>query len=183
MAPGAADDLGDIGARVDAQRQRADHREVAAVGKDDHAHDEQLHHHRRAADDGGVHLTHRVEEAQHRVHAAGALLVVGHTHQRHHAAQRDAHRQRDGRDQQGGAHAVDVLEPAVLQDECLIKLKENVLPEAERRPAVEKLFQQLVLCGHSHPHLSFCKNFVTGGFQKRGGAFSGRLPLTRKETR
>ena len=111
----APDDLGDVSARVDAQRQSAYHGKVAAVVEDDHAHDEQLHHHGGAPDHGGVHLAHGVKDPQHRVRAAGALLVVGHTHQRHHAAQQDAHGQSNGSDQQGGAYAPNVLEPAVLQ--------------------------------------------------------------------
>ena len=60
----------------------------------------------------------------------GALLVVGHTHQRHHAAQDHAQRQRQCGDQQGGAHTVDVLHPAVLQQKGLIKLKKEILSKA-----------------------------------------------------
>ena len=85
----------------------------------------------------------------------GALLVVGNTDQGDHAAQHDAQRQRNGGDEQGGADALDVLHPAILQDERLIKFVEHFLPEAELRAAVEQLFQQFVLCGHSHPHFRF----------------------------
>ena len=151
----AADDLGHIGTGVDAQRQCTHHGKVAAVGKDDHAHDEQLHHHGGAADDSGVDLTDHIEEAQHRVFVPGALLVVGHTHQRHHAAQHDAQRQCQGGDQQGGAHAADVLEPAVLQQKGLIKFEEKLLPEVQLCAAVEQLFEQFVLSSHSHPRFPF----------------------------
>ena len=87
--------------------------------------------------------------------AAGALLVVGHTHQRHHAAQQDAHGQSNGSDQQGGAYALDVLEPAVLQDKGLIKFVEQLLPHVQPAAAFQQLAQQFVLCGHSHPHFLF----------------------------
>ena len=86
---------------------------------------------------------------------AGALLVVGHAHQRHHAAQHHAQRQRQCGDQQGGAHTVDVLHPAVLQQKGLIKLKKEILSKAQLCAAVEQLFEQFVLRSHSHPHFLF----------------------------
>ena len=110
----------------------------------DRAHDKQLHHHRGATDDGGVHLAHCVEEAQHRVLVAGALLVVGHTDHGHHTAQHHAQGQCNGGDQQGGAYAPDVLEPAVLQDKGLIKFVKDPLPERQARAAVQQLSEHLV---------------------------------------
>ena len=103
----APDDLRDVGPRVDAQGQGAHHGEVAAVGEDDHAHDEQLDHHRRAADDGDVDLAEEVQDRQHRVVMAGPLLVVGGADHRDHNAQADADDQSHGGDQQSGAKIVE----------------------------------------------------------------------------
>ena len=109
---------------------------------------------------------------------AGALLVVCHTHQSYHAAQHDAQRQRESCDQQGGAHTADILEPAVFQDERLIKLKEKFLPEAELRTAVEQLFEQFVLSSHSHPHFPVLLEFCNLIFPKKGRYPSwGCLPV------
>ena len=83
-----------------------------------------------------------------------------------------------GSDQQGGAHALDVLRPAVFQDEGLIKFEEEFLLEVERSAAVEQLFEQFVLCSHSHPHfpvlilLIFCNHL----FPKKGRCPSWGLP-------
>ena len=150
----AADDLGHIRAGVDAQRQRADHREVAAAGKDDHAHDEQLDHHRRAADDRGIDAADHIQHAQHRVVAAGLLLVVGHAHQRHQRAQQHAQHQRDGRDQQRGAHALQILLPAIRIQERLIKFDEEILPKGQGPTAFRQFRKCFELCFHPLHNLS-----------------------------
>ena len=73
---------------------------------------------------------------------------------------------------------VDVLEPAVFQDERLIKLEEEILPEAERSAAVEQLFEQFVLCSHSHPHFPVLLEFCNLIFPKKGRCPSwGCLPV------
>ena len=123
-----------------------------------------------------VYFADDVEEAQHRVSAAGALLIVCHAHQCHHAAQHDAQCQRNGSDQQGGAHAVDVLRPAVFQDEGLIKFEEELLLEAELGAAVEQLFEQFVLSSHSHPHFPVLLEFCNLIFPKKGRCPSWGLP-------
>ena len=98
------------------------------------------------------------------------------THQCDHAAQHHAHCQRNGGDQQSGAHALDVLHPAVIQDERLIEFEEHFLPEAQLRAAIQQLFQQFVLCGHSHPRflklLEFCNLF----FPKKGRCPRAEFP-------
>ena len=93
---------------------------------------------------------------------------MGYTDQCDHAAQHHTQRQCDGRDQKRGAHALNVLHPAVLQDERLIKFVEEFLPEAELRAAVEQLFQQFILCGHSHPHFPVLSDFCNLLFPKKG---------------
>ena len=119
-----------------------------------------------------------LEEAQHGVAVVGALLVVGHTHQSHHAAQHDAQRQRHGGDQQCGAYALDVLHPAVFQDKGLIKLEKELLPEVELGTAVEQLFEQFVLSSHSHPHFPILSDFCNLIFLKKGRSPKrDRLPV------
>ena len=67
--------------------------------------------------------------------------------------------------------------PAVLQDERLIKFVEEFLPEAELRAAVEQLFQQFILCGHSHPHFPVLSDFCNLLFPKKGrGSFGASSP-------
>ena len=127
----APDDLRHIGPGVDAQGQGADHGEVPAAGEDDKAHDEQLDHHRGAPDDGDVDLTDQVQHRQDGVAVAGALLVVGGAEDGHRDPQGDAQNQGQGGDQEGGFHPVEVLQPAVGLDECLVELHEEVLKEAQ----------------------------------------------------
>ena len=89
------------------------------------------HHHRRAADDGDIHLRHCVEDAQDRVAVVGLLLRVAHADHSHDGTQHNAQHQCNGRDQQGRAHALDVLLPAVRVEKCLVKFYEEVLPEVQ----------------------------------------------------
>ena len=62
---------------------------------------------------------------------AGALLVVSHTDHGYDDAQDDAQDQRHGRDIEGRSYALDVLEPAVGLNKCLIEFHEKRLPEAQ----------------------------------------------------
>ena len=57
------------------------------------------------------------------------LLVVGGPDHGHHNAEENAQCQRHGRDQQGGADAVQVLLPAASFDKCLIEFDVEFLPE------------------------------------------------------
>ncbi len=84
----------------------------------------------------------------------GFLLVVGHTDQGHQGAQQDAQHQGDGRDQQRGAHALDVLQPPVIVQKCLIKLDEEILGEAQGFPAFCQCRKRLELCFHPLHNLS-----------------------------
>ena len=125
----APDDLGDVSAGIDAQRQRAHHGVVPGEGEDNEAHDQQLHHHGRAADDGDVYLADAVEQAENGVLVPCPLLVVGGPDHGHHNAEENAQCQRHGCDQQGGANAVQVLLPAAPFDKCLIEFDVEFLPE------------------------------------------------------
>ena len=58
-----------------------------------------------------------------------SLLVVGGPDHGHHNAEENAQCQRHGRDQQGGADAVQVLLPAASFDKCLIEFDVEFLPE------------------------------------------------------
>ena len=77
------------------------------------AHYEQLHHHRRAAYHGDVDLEDGVEEAEHYIALAHALLVVRRAHGGHQDAQYDAYDEGARRYDDGCADAFDVLEPSV----------------------------------------------------------------------
>ena len=57
------------------------------------------------------------------------LLVVGGPDHGYHNAEENAQCQRHGRDQQGGADAVQVLLPAASFDKCLIEFDVEFLPE------------------------------------------------------
>ncbi len=151
----APDDLGDVSAGVDAQRQRADHRKVAAVVEDDHAHDQQLHHH------GVPRIT--------VVYTWHTALKTPSTGLRRLGrcwswATRTSATTLPSRTPMARAMAVtsrvvptplDVLQPAVLQDKGLIEFEEQLLPHVQPAAAFQQLAQQFVLCGHSHPHFLF----------------------------
>ena len=128
----AADDLSRIGAGVDTQRQRTDHHKIPAGSEDNQAHDHQLHHHRRTADHGHIDLQQAVDEPENGVFVSGTLLVMCRTDHRDNDTEDHAQHQCQHRHVQRGHHAVQVLQPAVIFDECLIKKDIELLPQCGR---------------------------------------------------
>ena len=93
-------------AGIDAQGQGAHHGVIPGEGEDHEAHNQQLHHHGRAADDGDVYLADAVEQPENGISVPRPLLVVGGSDHGNQNAEKNAQGQRQGRDQQGGADAV-----------------------------------------------------------------------------
>lgn len=75
----APDDLGYIGAGVDAEGQHGNANLVSGAGKDNEVHNQQLNHNRRAADHSGVDLADDIQNTQNRVMLSGTLLIVAGT--------------------------------------------------------------------------------------------------------
>ena len=126
----AAEDLGHIGTGVDAEGKGADHQAVAAGGKDHEVPDQQLYHHRRAADDGQVDLAHSVgngqEEAAHAGHLR-AVLVPGDTDQRHHHAQHHTDEQGDHGHKQSVFQTLHIQTVALVKDKAFVNIKAQIL--------------------------------------------------------
>ena len=144
----APDDLGHVGAGVDAQGQGADHGVAAAGAENDEAHNQQLHHHGSAPDDGDIDLGDEIQRSQKGIaeqnllvrgnltlhfgqqnldalgiaQQIGTLLVVGGADHSHQDTQRDADGKGQGGDQKGGAYTVQILPPAVAFDEGFVKV-------------------------------------------------------------
>ena len=80
-------------------------------------------------------LAHGVGHAQGGIADAGALLVVGGADHGHQHAQGDADGQGQGGGHQGGAHAAEILLPAVRLQKSLVELDEKLLPPGQVRAA------------------------------------------------
>ena len=73
----AADDLGDVSAGVDAERQHGDADAVVRRGENDVVNDHELHNHRRAADDRQIQLAEAVGQAEEKFPHAGTHIGAG----------------------------------------------------------------------------------------------------------
>ena len=84
----------------------------------------------------------------------GTLLVVSHTHQRHHTAQHHAQSKCQRRYHQRGSHTFEIELPAVGLKKSLIEFHKEILPKIERCAAFAQCGECLKQFRHFPVHLS-----------------------------
>ena len=122
----AAEDFRHIRTGVDAEGERRHRQAIGGGCKHDIVQNQQLHHHGRAADDGGIHQADLIQNAQDELGEPAHVLAVGlpdGADHRHDHADQDADAQRAGSHQQGVFQAGDQHLPAVTHDEVERKLR------------------------------------------------------------
>ena len=85
----------------------------------------------------------------------GLLLGIAHADHGNDGTQHNAQHQRNGRDQQGRADALDILLPPVRIQKCLVEFYEEVLAEAQLLAAFSQLRERFKLRLHPQHNLSF----------------------------
>ena len=118
----AANDLGDIGAGVDAEGQHGNGRAVACGGENDEEHDEDLDHGRRAANHGQVDPAQKVGNVQKYAPRAGAhrlaRLIMGGTDDGDNGSDQDTEQNGSQRDLNGVPKTLYNVFPAILGDKA-----------------------------------------------------------------